>query len=161
MIAIDILLVVTGGAALILGLAGCLLPILPGPPLALAGLLLAYFSSFCTISAETLIYSTIAVTIVTVIDFILPLWLTKKTGGTKYGVWGATAGLIAGLFLGPFGVVIGPLAGAFIGEMIHDRKDPDKAVKAAAGSFLGFLAGTGMKLVTVGALIWIFISSMM
>lgn len=157
---IDVLLAVIAGLALIAGFVGCLLPILPGPPLALAGLLIAYFSSFCTISSETMIYSTIAVTVVTVIDFILPLWLTKKTGGTKYGVWGATIGLIAGLFLGPFGVIIGPFAGAFIGEMIHDRNDPDKAVKAAAGSFLGFLLGTGMKLVTVGALIWIFISSM-
>jgi len=157
---LDIILTVIAGLALIAGFIGCLLPILPGPPLALAGLITAYFSDYCVISVKTLIICTIVTVIVTVLDIVAPIWFTKKYGGTKYGFYGATAGLIFGIFFGPFGIIAGPFIGALAGELLKDYKDLNKAVKAALGTFIGFLFGTGIKLMACGAFIWIFISSM-
>jgi len=91
--------------------------------------------------------------IVQILDYIVPAWGTKKFGGSKYGTWGSIIGLIAGLFflpaLGPFGIITilgGPFLGALIGEKIAGR-DSNTATRAAFGSFIGFLAGTFMKLV--------------
>lgn len=79
-------------------------------------------------------------------DYVIPAMGTKKYGGSRYGIWGTTIGLIIGLiFLGPFGIIIGPFAGAFIGEMMYDSKDSNRAIKAAFGSFIGFLFSTGLK----------------
>ena len=90
---------------------------------------------------------------VQVLDFVVPAWGTKKFGGSRSGTWGSIIGLITGLFflpaLGPFGIFTilgGPFLGAFIGEKI-EGKDQDGALRAAFGSFVGFLAGTFMKLV--------------
>jgi uncharacterized protein len=157
---LDILFSISGGVFLIAGFIGCLLPILPGPPLALVGLIAAYFSDYCVISVKTLIICAIVTVIVTVLDVVAPIWFTKKYGGTKYGFYGATAGLIFGIFFGPFGIIAGPFIGALAGELLKDYKDLNKAVKAAVGTFIGFLFGTGIKLMACGAFIWIFISSM-
>lgn len=158
-ITLNIIFSFLGGLFLIVGFAGCILPIIPGPPIALAGLVIAYFSSFSQISGNTLIYSSIAVVIVTVLDIVAPLIFTKRFGGTKYGLYGATAGLVAGLFFGPFGIILGPLIGAFAGELFKDMDDKKKAFRSAWASFAGFMFGTGLKLITVGVLIWIYISS--
>lgn len=91
-----------------------------------------------------LILGAIAV-IVTVLDYFVPVWGTKKFGGSKYGVRGATIGLIVGIFFGPPGIIIGPFLGAFIGEMIF-KDDFKYALKAGFGSLLGFLTGIGLKL---------------
>jgi hypothetical protein len=155
----DIIFSVLGGIFLIAGFAGCILPIIPGPPIALLGLIIAYFSSFSVISGSTLIYSAVAVTVVTALDLVAPLVFTKRFGGTKYGLYGATAGLIVGLFFGPLGIILGPFIGAFAGEMLKDRKDSRKAFKSAWASFAGFMFGTGLKLVTVRVLIWIYVDS--
>jgi uncharacterized protein len=157
---LDIIFSVFGGIFLIAGFAGCILPIIPGPPLAYIGLVIAYFSSFSVVSGNILIYSAVAVAVVTALDIVAPLLFTKKFGGTKYGIYGATAGLLAGFFFGPFGIILGPLIGAFAGEMIKDRNDAQKAFRSAWASFAGFMFGTGLKLITVGILIWIYISSM-
>jgi uncharacterized protein YqgC (DUF456 family) len=81
---------------------------------------------------------------------------TKKFGGTSYGVWGCTIGLIVGFFIGPVGIIIGPFVGAFIGEMMANS-DTHKAFKAALGSFIGFLLGTVIKLVACGIMMWYFV----
>jgi hypothetical protein len=156
---LDIIFSFFGGIFLIAGFAGCILPIIPGPPIALLGLIIAYFSSFSVISGSTLIYSAIAVTVVTVLDLVAPLVFTKKFGGTKYGLYGATAGLVVGLFFGPFGIILGPLVGAFAGELYNDMNDRRKAIRSAWASFAGFMFGTGLKLVAVGVLIWIYVDS--
>jgi uncharacterized protein YqgC (DUF456 family) len=75
----------------------------------------------------------------------VPVWGTKKFGGSKYGTRGAAIGIIVGIFLGPVGIIIGPLLGAFVGEMIF-RDDFNYALKAGFGSLIGFLAGVGLKL---------------
>jgi uncharacterized protein len=83
--------------------------------------------------------------VVSVLDYIVPVWGTKKFGGSKYGTRGATVGLVLGLFFGPVGIILGPLIGAFVGEMIF-KDNIDYALKAGFGSLLGFLTGIGLKL---------------
>ena len=155
----SILLSVGAGILLLVGFLGTFVPVLPGAPLAWGGLLLAYFSPANTISVKTLVICGIAAVVVSVIDNIFPVLMTKKSGGSKAGTIGATLGLIAGFFLGPIGIIAGPFAGALAGELIHDLTDTGRAFKAAFGSFLGFLCGTGLKMATVGMFIFIFVKS--
>ena len=143
----DYILAVLGALIMILGIIGCLVPVLPGPPLSFIGLLLLHFTRFAQFSRWTLIiFASIAV-VVTILDYLVPIWGTKKFGGSKYGTRGAAIGLVIGLFLGPLGIIIGPLAGAFVGEMIF-KDDVKYAIKAGFGSLVGFLAGVGLKLAT-------------
>lgn len=153
----DIVVIVVISIILFLGVLGCFLPVLPGPPvswLAMLGLHL-FHSSHPFSSKELVIYALIAV-LATVIDYILPVAGTKKFGGTKMGVRGSTAGLIVGVFvlpiaglvLGPFGlfgIILGPFAGAYVGELLGGLKSKE-AMRAAIGSFIGFLSGVLLKL---------------
>jgi len=130
---------------MILGIIGCLVPVLPGPPFSFIGLILLHLSRFGQFSNTTLIILGAIAVVITILDFIVPLWGTRKFGGSKYGTRGATVGLIIGLFLGPLGMILGPLFGAFVGEMIF-KDDINYAVKAGFGSLVGFLTGIGLKL---------------
>jgi uncharacterized protein YqgC (DUF456 family) len=141
----DYILVIIGVIIMILGIIGCLVPVLPGPPLNFIGLLLLHFTRFGHFTTLTLmIFAGIAV-VVTVLDYLVPIWGTRKFGGSKYGTRGAAIGLIIGFFLGPVGIIIGPLLGAFTGEMIF-KDDFKYAMKAGFGSLVGFLTGVGLKL---------------
>ncbi len=141
----DYLLLILGIILMILGIIGCLVPVLPGPPLSFLGLLALHFTRFGHFTGWTLItFAGIAV-VVSVLDYLVPVWGKQKLGGSKYGTRGATIGLLIGIFLGPAGVIIGPLVGAFIGELIF-RDDLRYAAKAGFGSLVGFLAGIGLKL---------------
>lgn len=141
----DYLLLISGIILMILGIIGCLVPVLPGPPFSFFGIILLHLSRFGQFSGTTLIILGVIAAVVTILDYIVPVWGTRKFGGTKYGARGATVGLIVGLFLGPAGIIIGPLIGAFVGEMIF-RDDISYALKAGFGSLLGFLTGIGLKL---------------
>jgi len=90
-------------------------------------------------------------------DYILPVWATKKFGGSKRGVWGATIGLIIGIFFfPPIGLIVGPFVGAFIGE-ISSNQNQSKALNSAIGSFIGFLMGTGLKFAVSGVITYYFV----
>ena len=142
----DLFLVVLGVILLLAGLAGCLLPFLPGPPLSFAALLLLQFTSFAPFSEDFLIIWGLITVAVTLDDYWIPIYGAKKLNGTKAGVRGAAFGLIIGLFFfPPFGLVIGPFAGALLGELITGRSF-NEALKPALVSFIGFVAGTLMKL---------------
>lgn len=141
----DYLLLAIAIILMIVGIAGCLLPVLPGPPLSYLGLVVLHFSRFADISRNLFIILAIVAVVVTVIDYIVPIWGTRRFGGSKYGMRGATVGLIIGLFLGPFGIIIGPFIGAVVGELIF-KDDVKYALKAGFGSLLGFLTGVGLKL---------------
>ncbi len=130
---------------MILGIIGCLVPVLPGPPLSFLGLVVLHLSKFADFSSALLITMAVIAVIVSILDYIVPIWGTKKFGGSKYGARGATVGLIIGLFLGPLGIVIGPFFGAVVGELIF-KDDIKYAMKAGFGSLLGFLTGIGLKL---------------
>lgn len=141
----DYILLITGIILMILGIIGCLVPVLPGPPLSFLGLILLHLSRFGDFESSTLIVLGILAVVVTIMDYIVPVWGSKRFGGSKYGSRGAAVGLVIGLFLGPTGIVIGPLVGAFVGEMIF-KDDIKYATRAGFGSLLGFLTGIGLKL---------------
>jgi uncharacterized protein YqgC (DUF456 family) len=141
----DYALLILGILLMILGIIGCLVPVLPGPPLSYLGLILLHLTRFGHFTTSTLIVLGAIAVVVTILDYIVPVWGTKRFGGSKYGMRGATVGLIIGIFLGPMGIVLGPFIGAFVGEMIF-RDDIGYAFKAGFGSLLGFLTGIGLKL---------------
>lgn len=128
------------------GLAGALLPALPGPPLSFLGLLLLLLCDNNEIDTLPIVIAGIMAVAITIFDYVAPLWLTKKKGGTKYGMWGATIGMIVGIFAGPLGIVIYPFIGAFIGELMA-KAPTEKALRTAFVSFAAFMLTTGMKFV--------------
>jgi uncharacterized protein YqgC (DUF456 family) len=142
----DYVLAAIGGIMMIVGILGCILPVLPGPPLSYAGLLLLHFTKYADFSATFLITWGCVVIIVSVLDYVVPIWGTKKFGGSKSGMWGAGIGLVVGIFfLPPMGIIIGPFAGAIIGEALTGKNTSD-SFRAGLGSFLGLLVGVGIKL---------------
>jgi len=141
----DYILLIFGILLMIFGIIGCLVPVLPGPPFSFMGLMFLHFSRFGHFSTPTLIIFAAITVIVTILDYVVPVWGTRRFGGSKYGTRGATVGLVVGLFFGPLGIVLGPLIGAFVGEMIF-KDDLNYAFKAGFGSLLGFLTGIGLKL---------------
>lgn len=141
----DYIFLVAGILLVILGIIGCLVPVLPGPPLSYLGILFLHFSRFGQFTTLALITMGVIALAVTILDYIVPVWGTRKFGGSKYGTRGATIGLVIGLFLGPLGLIIGPFIGAFVGELIF-KDNINYAIKAGFGSLLGFLTGIGLKL---------------
>jgi uncharacterized protein len=142
--------------AAIIGAAGSFLPILPGPPLAWGAMLLLYFYPGSTFSTQTLLLHSIIVAGITVLDYFIPIWGTKRFGGTKAGERGSMIGLLLGLFAPPIGIIVGPFLGAFIGELVQGSSR-NQAFRSAIGSFLGFLAGVFLKLVYCLYVIWLII----
>jgi uncharacterized protein YqgC (DUF456 family) len=141
----DYFLLVVAILLMLTGIVGCLVPVLPGPPLSYLGLVVIHFTRFAVVSQKLFIILGVIAVVVTVLDYIVPIWGTRHFGGSKYGARGATVGLIIGLFLGPPGIIIGPFIGAFVGELIF-KDDVKYALKAGFGSLLGFLTGVGLKL---------------
>jgi len=136
----DIFLIISGSLLMILGIAGCLLPMLPGPPLSYLGLIAIQLSSKINFSPKFLISWGVIVILVSILDYVIPIWGTKYFGGSKYGVWGSMAGLLAGLFIPPIGIIIGPFLGAVVGEMLSGNRQ--NALKAGFGSFIGLLSSS-------------------
>jgi uncharacterized protein YqgC (DUF456 family) len=141
----DWLWIIIGSLLILIGLAGSLLPALPGPPVAYAGLLLQQLRDPNPFTTKFLLGWLLITLIVVVLDYYIPIWGTKKFGGSKYGMWGCTLGFLAAFWMGPIGVIIGPFIGAFIGELIGNNTH-QKAFKAAIGAFLGFLGGSLIKI---------------
>ena len=152
----DTLWFIVGTILMLVGILGCILPLLPGPPLCYVALLLQQLRSDTPFTAKFLwIWAGVTV-FVTALDYVIPLVGTRKYGGSKYGVWGSTIGLIAGFWMGPLGIIIGPFVGAFIGEMIASNNS-EHALRAAWGSFVGFLFGTLLKLIACLVMAWYFV----
>jgi uncharacterized protein YqgC (DUF456 family) len=144
----DIFLLILGFILVLLGIIGSFLPVLPGPLTSWFGLLTLHFSKQISMN-WTFLGITLAVAIlIWVLDYIIPAVGTKRFGGSKYGAYGTTIGLIIGIFIPiPFGILIGGFLGALIGELIYDSKNTNRATKAAFGAFLGFLASSFLKFV--------------
>lgn len=138
--------IILGIILCIIAILGSVLPLLPGPPIAYVGVLIQQFREPDPFSVRFLIIWAAVVVIVLIMDYVIPVWGTKRFGGTKYGVWGCTIGFLLAFWMGPLGVIIGPFIGAFIGEMIANQNSR-QAFRAALGSFVGFLLGSFLKLV--------------
>ena len=145
---LDRILIISGFLCLIAGLIGAIAPMMPGSILSLFGLLLIHWTGTYQVPTTWIVVFIILVVLANIVDYYLPIWWTKKYGGTKAGVTGSTIGMIAGLFVfPPFGMILWPFVGAFIGEYMAAEGTGDKALKSARWSFVGFLLTTGFKLV--------------
>lgn len=176
----DIFLIILGAICLLVGIIGCVAPVLPGVPLAYLGLLLLHWTDRVQFSWQFLVIWAVVVVIIQVLDYFIPAWGTKKFGGSKWGVWGSTIGLFVGLFLGPAGIVLGPFVGAFVGELIYFNRHPqtlsnnveeshsapqqtnfNRALRAGFGSFIGLLTGTILKLICCGMMVFYFVKELL
>ncbi len=161
----EYILIGLGILLLIIGFVGCILPVLPGQAIAYVSLILLQLLDPPRVPADLMWTLAGIMVIVTLLDYVVPIYGTKRFGGSKRGVWGSTIGLIFGIFilpsivvLGPFGlfgIILGPFVGAYIGEATGGR-DSGQAFKAAVGSFIGFLTGTMLKLVYSAVCAWYF-----
>ena len=145
----DIFLLVLAFLFMLIGIIGCIVPGLPGTPIAYVGLWIAQATERVDFSWQFLLIWGIVVIVISVLDYIVPAWGTKQFGGTKWGVWGSTIGVFVGLFFGAVGVILGPLVGAILGELLAG-KQLQEAIRAGWGSFIGILFGTILKLIACG-----------
>ena len=178
----DIFLIILGAICLLLGIIGCVAPVLPGVPLSYVGLFLLHFTDRVQFSWQFLTIWAVIVVVIQLLDYFIPAWGTKKFGGSKYGVWGSTIGLVVGLFMGPWGIIIGPFLGAVVGELIYFNRHPqttlneteqslnnveqkknsnlNRALRAGLGSFIGLLTGTILKLICCGMMVFYFVKEL-
>jgi uncharacterized protein YqgC (DUF456 family) len=153
----DIVWMLLGAVLLVVGLVGCILPFLPGPPLCFVALLVQQLRGSAPFSSEFLWIMAGVTALVVVLEFVIPVYGAKRYGGSKFGMWGCTIGLLVGMWLGPLGLIVGPFLGALIGELLFTN--PGTAIRAAMGSFIGFLAGTLLKLIACFVMIWYYVIS--
>ncbi|MEA3447125.1 MAG: DUF456 domain-containing protein [Bacteroidota bacterium] len=171
---LEIFLITLASILMIVGLLGCILPVIPGPPISWIGILLLHLTERVQFSLEFLIIWLVIAVSITIIDNIIPIYGTKRAGGSKWGVSGAVIGLIIGLFFGPLGIIIGPFLGALAGELLyfntqehkHDNIPKTSAEKnkraliSALGSFLGLMVGIVLKLIVSGILTFKFVKAL-
>ena len=143
----------------IAGIIGSIVPAIPGPPLGWLAMLCVFLCNGGNASGEGMTLACLqvwlAITIViTVLDYIVPAYMTKATGGHRAASRGAAIGLVIGIFLTPVGMILGSLVGAFIGEYAFADSGTWASFKATIGAFLGFIAGTFMKLVVSAVMAW-------
>ena len=155
----EYILLILGICLLIGGIIGSIMPVLPGLPISWLGLLCLFFIPGIETNYWLLGITLVITILLSILDYFIPAKGTKMFGGTSYGIWGTNIGLVVGLFFPPLGFLICPFLGAFIGELINNSQDKKRALNAAFGSFIGFLAGTFMKVfygfVLLGVFIWI------
>lgn len=142
----EIALLVLAIICFIVGIAGSILPALPGAPVSYLGVWLLQWSGYVHFSTAFLVATGIVLVIISVVDYFLPPLISKKTGGSKYAAVGSIIGMLVGMFLTPIGMIVGMLLGAFIGEYFFAKQEAGDALKAALGALGGFILGTGMKL---------------
>ena len=144
----------------LVGIVGSVVPGLPGPPVSWVGMLLLYIwgdganGAGDPMSLRFLLIWLAVVVLVSILDYVVPAWFTKVTGGSKYGSWGAIIGLFVGMIVPPIGMIVGSLLGAFLGEFLFAQKGTVVSLKSALGAFLGFISGTGLKLITSGLMLY-------
>lgn len=153
---LDIILIILGVLCLITGLMWCILPFLPGPPVAYLGLVLLHFTDKVQYTTTQLIVWLLIVLVVQVLDYFTPMLGSKYSGGSRWGNWGCIIGTLIGLLFLPWGVIFGPFLGAVIGELLGN-KEFSQALRSGVGSLIGFLLGTFLKFVVCGYFCYQFI----
>ena len=152
----DILFLLVGFLLVVIGVAGSFIPIIPGPLCGWLGLLLIHLTSVVTMDWTFLGITLSVAILIFILDYFIPIWGTKRFGGTKAGAYGAGIGMLVGIFMGPVGIIFGPFIGALAGEL--SQKTPMKqAYKAALGSFIGFLTGTFLKFLICTAFLILYV----
>lgn len=145
----------------LVGLAGTVLPALPGLPLVFGGLLLAAWAGgFEQVGLAVIV----VLGVLTVLSLVVDFWATalgaKRVGASRLAILGAMLGTLGGLFLGPLGLLAGPFAGALAGELLHRRSvlhtDVGHAARVGFGTWVGILFGTALKLGLAFAMLGLF-----
>lgn len=142
----DLFLIIVSSILMLIGLLGCILPALPGPPVSYIGFLLLHFTDKVQFTTTQILVLLLLVIIAQVLDYFIPILGSKYSGGTKWGSWGAFIGSVVGLFFLPWGLILGPFLGAIAGELFGDA-DVKSALRSGTGALVGFLLGTVLKLV--------------
>ena len=156
----SIVIIILAVLAGIIGIAGSILPGLPGPPISWAGLLILHIWGNGTnadgnpMTTKFLLIWLAITIVVCIIDYVVPAYFTRITGGSKAAGRGAIIGLIVGMFVPPVGIILGTLGGAFLAEFLVSRKDGWESTKSAIGALLGFFFGTGIKLIASGLMMY-------
>ncbi|RJP60819.1 MAG: DUF456 domain-containing protein [Ignavibacteriales bacterium] len=153
----EIVIIFVGTILSIAGLIGCILPVVPGPPLNYLAILLIHFTDLANFSTRFLIVYFLLNIAVIVFDFILPVYGAKHYGASRKGIWGSVIGLIIGLFFfPPFGIIIGTLIGAIVGELIAGKSE-SQALKAGFATFIASLIMVVAKFVLSGIMTFYFV----
>jgi uncharacterized protein YqgC (DUF456 family) len=157
----DVLLWVLAVAMMLVGVAGTVLPALPGVLLVLAGIVLAaWINDFQKIGPVALGLCTLLALAGVALDYVASTVAAQRAGASKYGLIGAALGTVAGIFAGLVGVFVLPLVGAAIGEFIAHR-DALRAGRVGIATWLGLLAGTVAKLAIVFSMIGVFAAALL
>jgi len=156
-----IVLIILGCIFIIVGIIGCIIPGVAGPPFSfLALILLSIAKKWEPFSVPFLILMAVLTIVVTGLDYIIPAAGAKKFGASRYGFWGAVIGMIIGIiYVPPFGLIIGAFIGAFIGELLIGKQSYD-ALKAGWGVFMGVMLGILLKLIASGIMTFYFVKAL-
>ncbi|MAV00256.1 MAG: hypothetical protein CMC37_01550 [Flavobacteriaceae bacterium] len=153
----DLFLIIISSLLIILGMAGSFMPIIPGPLTSWFGLFIFNLIPTAEIESTILVITFIIAIIIFILDNLIPIYGSKYFGATKYGIIGASTGLVVGILSPiPFGILIGPILGALIGELIFNN-DLKKSIKSSIGVLIGFLASSLIKFVTCIAYLMIYL----
>lgn len=153
---IQTLYYVLAGILILIGVAGTVLPALPGLPLVFGGMLLAAWAGdFEQVGGWMLVLLGVLTVLSLGIDLLATAMGAKRVGASKLALLGAVVGTFAGLFFGPIGLLAGPFIGALAGELIHGR-EVRKATRVGFGTWLGILVGTVLKIGLAFAMLGLF-----
>lgn len=156
---VNIIVSIVGSILVVLGLVGCIIPALPGPPLSfIALLILAIAQGFAPpLTSQIILIMLMATIVVTILDYIIPAVGAKKYGSSRWGIWGAILGMIVGIiYFPPLGMIIGAFLGAVVVEMLVGKSSRE-AMRAGWGVFMGTLFGTILKLIAAGVMTYYFV----
>jgi uncharacterized protein YqgC (DUF456 family) len=159
--ALTVALITLGLILCIAGFVGCLVPIVPGPPLSYAGLIVLslakhwepFSSTFLSVMAGLMLLAV-------ALDYAVPALGARRYGASKLGVLGAALGMILGLLVfPPFGMLLGGIAGAVVGELLAGQKSRE-AFLAGWGLFLGSMVSIGLKLSLCAVMLFFYVKAM-
>lgn len=152
----DAIFYALAAALIVVGIAGTILPALPGVTLVFAGMVLAaWVGDFQHIGWPTLVVLGVLTALALIVDFVAGLLGAKRLGASSRALWGAAIGTLAGLFFFPIGLIVGPFAGALIGELLAGGT-LRKATSVGLGAWLGFIFGTLAKIALCFAMVGVF-----
>ncbi len=157
-----IVLIIVGFLLIFAGIVGCILPVIPGPPLSFVALILLSIAyKWRPFSPLFLTVLGIITAIATVMDYLLPILTAKRYGASKFGIWGSIIGMIIGIVIfPPYGLIIGAFLGALFGELIFN-KDNRRAANAGLGIFMGTMLGIVVKLSVSGVIAFFFVRAVL
>ncbi|MDQ3618001.1 MAG: DUF456 domain-containing protein [Pseudomonadota bacterium] len=134
------------GLLILAGIAGTILPAMPGLPLVFAGMLLAAWAGdFQQVGVAMLVLLAVLTLLSLAVDFVATMMGAKRVGASRLALVGSVVGTVVGLFFGLIGLFAGPFVGALIGELIHGRR-VGQATKVGFGTWVGILVGTVLKI---------------